>query len=233
MQNRYTTYGMKVLFVYAHEDPQSFGAALHNRALSYFERGEHKSVVSDLYALGFHAVAEKWDFVVSGGPHQNYMLEQKRVADKGLSAFSEDIKEEITKLRNAELVIFEFPLWWSAAPAIMKGWFDKIFAMGIAWDGDHRYQHGLLAGKKALVVTTSGDPEDYYATNGMHGATVEQHLYPLLHSTFAHAGMDVLKPFVAHNLTIAEESERQDIIESLERYLEKTTQTPEYIYKHN
>lgn len=224
---------MNVFFVYAHEDPTSFGAALHNRALSYFEKHATTTTVSDLYASGFHAVAEKWDFKVSGGAHKNYMFEQQRVSKDGGSMFAEDIQQEISRLRIADLVIVEFPLWWSAPPAMMKGWFDKIFALGVAWDGDHRYSKGLLKGKQVLVVTTAGDTDVQYSASGIHGATVEQHLYPLLHSTLAHSGMDVLKPFVCSGLTLSSQEERQDMLDNLEKYLMTLDENPAYLYKHS
>jgi NAD(P)H dehydrogenase (quinone) len=224
---------MNIFCVYAHEDPASFGAALHNRALSYFEKNGHTVTISDLYASGFHAVAEKWDFKVSGGAHKNYMLEQQRVAgvDNG-SAFAEDIKSEIAKLRAADLIVIEFPLWWSAPPAIVKGWFDKVFALGVVWDGDHRYEKGFLRGKQALVLCGAGDSEDFYSAEGIHGATITQHLYPLLHSTLAHSGMDVLKPFVVSGLTMASDDERRIHLEKLDAYFETWATDPKYIYKH-
>lgn len=217
--------------VYAHEDATSFGAAVHNRALSYFEKNGHSVVVSDLFGLGFHAVAEKWDFKVSGGMHQNYMLEQGRAA-RSDTGFAEDIKSEIAKIRAADLIVVEFPLWWSAPPAIMKGWFDKVFAMGVAWDGNHRYKNGLLAGKQCLVVTSAGDAADAYSSTGIHGATVEQHLYPLLHSTLAHAGLDVWKPFITTGLTLAGDDERQNVLNTLDEFLAQNIASPAFIYKH-
>lgn len=224
---------MNVLFVYAHDDPKSFGAAMHNRALSYFEKNGHQNEVSDLYASGFQAVAAKWDFKVSGGAHQNYMLEQKRVSDSGDdNAFAEDIKQEIAKVRKADLILFEFPIWWSAPPAIMKGWFDKVFALGVAWDGDHRYASGLLKGKQALIIAGAGDSEAHYSEDGIHGATLVQHLYPLLHSTLAHAGIDVHKPFLTFGLTVADDGEREAYLSDLDKYLAKIATSPEFIYKH-
>lgn len=223
---------MNVLFVYAHQDPESFGAAMHNMALGYFEKRSDTCVVSDLYGSGFHAVAEKWDFKTSGGAHQNYMLEQRRVAASKEFGFAEDIKTEIARIRKADIIIFEFPLWWGSTPAILKGWFDKVFALGVVWDGDHRYKTGLLGGKQAFVLTSTGDDEKKYSAEGMHKATVEQHLYPLLHSTLAHAGLDVHKPFIAHGLTIASDDDRSAFLDALPKYLEKSLTTPTYIYKH-
>ena len=95
---------MNVFCIYAHEDPASFGAAMHNRILSYYEKNGHQVTVSDLYGSGFHAVAEKWDFKVSGGAHQNYMMEQARAA-KDSTAFAEDIKEVITTFHEYRKIL--------------------------------------------------------------------------------------------------------------------------------
>lgn len=222
---------MNILFVYAHDDPASFGASMHNRALSFFEQKGYKAVISDLYASGFHPVAAKWDFKSLSGAHKNYMLEQNSAVHSD-GAFAEDIKAEIEKIRSADIVVFEFPLWWSSTPAVLKGWFDKVFAMGVAWDGDHRYKSGLLGGKKAMVITSAGDREQDYSPDGIHGATITQHLYPLLHSTLAHAGFDVYRPFITTGLTNSDEEERQKHIDELGIYLEKNFESPDFIYKH-
>lgn len=224
---------MNVFMVYAHQDPASFGSAMHNRALGFFEKRGDTVVISDLYGSGFHAVAAKWDFKVSGGVHQNYMMEQKRSSERDSdSSFAEDIKQEVDRLRKADLLVVEFPLWWSAPPAIMKGWFDKVFALGVVWDGDHRYEHGLMRGKQALVITGAGDPESYYQPGGIHRASVTQHLFPLLHSTLAHSGMDIVKPFVAYNLTIASEEGRGAELQRLDAYLQSFGQKPDYLYRY-
>lgn len=224
---------MNVLFVYAHQDPESFGAAMHNLTLGIYEKRGDVCVISDLYASGFHAVAEKWDFKTSGGAHTNYMLEQKRVSAGDASSFAEDIKSEIAKIRKADLIIFEFPVWWSSTPAILKGWFDKVFALGVTWDGDHRYRTGLLAGKKALVIAGAGDSKDLYSAEGLHGATIEQHLYPLLHSTLAHAGLDVYTPFIATGLTSATDERCQTILDDLQAHVTSLIDNPTYLYKHS
>jgi len=222
---------MNVLFIYAHDDPASFGASMHNRALSFFEQKGYKAEISDLYASGFHAVAAKWDFKSLSGSHKNYMLEQSSAVNKD-GAFAEDIKSEIEKIRRADIIVFEFPLWWSSTPAVLKGWFDKVFAMGVAWDGDHRYKGGLLGGKKAMVITSAGDSEHDYSLDGIHGATITQHLYPLLHSTLAHAGFDVYRPFISTGLTTSDEQDRQKYIDELGVYLDKNHESPDFIYKH-
>src|SRR3954462_9332565 len=114
---------MNILIVYAHQEPTSFTAAMKNVALDTLSRQGHTVVVSDLYAQGFSAVAQKWDFVTTSGKHFNYMLEQKHAARLDF-AFSPDIVGEIEKIQQASIILFIFPLWWYSVPAIMKGWFD-------------------------------------------------------------------------------------------------------------
>jgi NAD(P)H dehydrogenase (quinone) len=159
------------------------------------------------------------------------MLEQKRVAQNEEAGFAEDIKSEIAKIRKADLIIFEFPLWWGSVPAIMKGWFDKVFALGVVWDGDHRYETGLLGGKQTLVITSTGDNAELYSSTGIHRATVEQHLFPLLHSTLAHAGLDVIKPYIATGMTIASDNDRQQYLDNLQLYLQDVVDRPTLLYK--
>src|SRR5437868_6401700 len=101
---------MNILVVYAHHEPTSFTGAMKNVALEVLSGQGHSVVVSDLYAQGFSAVAQKWDFVTTTGKHFNYMLEQKHAASLDL-AFSPDITGEIEKLHTADVVLFLTPIW--------------------------------------------------------------------------------------------------------------------------
>ncbi len=226
---------MNVFVVYAHQDPMSFGSAIHNRTLKFFEGRGDTVTVSDLYGAGFQAVAAKWDFKTSGGAHENYMFEQKRSAQKEADAsFAEDIKQEVERLRAADLLVLEFPLWWSAPPAILKGWIDKVFALGVVWDGDHRYSQGYMRGKQVLVTVSAGESESNYSPTGVHKASITQHLFPLLHITLAQTGMDVLLPYIAYNLTVASEDDRAAILAKLDVTLDQyfNSNVAVYLYRH-
>src|SRR3954462_6144771 len=108
---------MNILIVYAHQEPTSFTAAMKNVALDTLSRQGHTIVVSDLYAQGFNAVAQKWDFVTTSGKHFHYMLEQKHAANLDL-AFSPDITSKIEKVHAADIILFLTPIWWFSVPAI-------------------------------------------------------------------------------------------------------------------
>ena len=65
------------------------------------------------------------------------------------------------------LSYFQFPLWWFSVPAILKGWFDKIFMFGGIYGGEYdRYDKARLTDKIAMISTTTGSPEGSYAANG-------------------------------------------------------------------
>ncbi len=223
---------MNILLVSAHDDPKSFVAAMNNTALSVLERADHKVAVSDLYAQQFNPVANVWDFTTNSGVHANYMFEQQRAVNTG-SGFSPDITAEMEKVKEADLMIFHFPLWWGGPPAILKGWFERIFALGFAWGAENKFEKGLLRGKKALLVVSVGDPASYYSSKGIHKATVEQHLYPLIHNTLAFCGLDVLKPTVVYNLTASNQGELDLALTNYRGRLDKIEQANEYVFKQS
>jgi NAD(P)H dehydrogenase (quinone) len=189
---------MTILSVYAHHEPSSLTSALKNTAIATLMHQGHTVLETDLYGSGFSPKAEKYDFTTTSGSHFNYMLEQKHAQQDNMG-FAPDIIAEMEKLAQAEIVIFHTPLWWLSVPAVLKGWFDRVLAMGVAWDGGKIYESGLLRGKKAMLCVVAGGPEDYFRLDGKHKATMEQILHPIQHGTLAFCGFDVIEPFVILN----------------------------------
>jgi len=72
------------------------------------------------------------------------------------------LAEQIAALQRAEILVLVFPTWWFGLPALLKGWFDRVWAPGIAFDhptepgGRITAQLGGL--RHCLVVTTLGSP---------------------------------------------------------------------------
>jgi len=219
---------LNVLIVYAHHEPSSFTAAMKNLAVEVLSHQKHNVVVSDLYAQGFNAPAQKWDFVTTTGGHFNYMLEQKHAANLDL-AFSPDILSEIQKIRVAELVILVTPLWWFSVPAILKGWFDRVLAMGVAYDGGKIYEKGLMRGKQAMLITAAGHPAEYYLEEGRHKASPLQILHPVNHGTLAFCGFDVHEPFVALNVMGLGTADRAKVLTDLQFRLEHVLDSPQWL----
>lgn len=201
---------------------------MKNVAFEVFGRAGHSVVVSDLYGEGFNPAAQKWDFITTTGEHFNYMLEQRHAARLDL-AFSPDIVGEIQKLQIAEIVLFVAPIWWFSVPAIMKGWFDRVLAMGVAWDGGRIYEKGLLRGKQAMLIVSAGGPGEYYQTNGLHKAIPEQILHPINHGTLAYCGMNVHEPFVALNVLGSSPAALDKMLNDLRFRLEHLIDSPQWL----
>lgn len=223
---------MNIFIVYAHHEPTSFTSAMKNVAVEVLSRQGHNVTVSDLYGQGFSAVAQKWDFVTTTGGHFNYMLEQKHAARLDL-AFSPDILGEIQKLQAADIVLFVAPIWWFGVPAILKGWFDRVLAMGVTWDGGKIYEDGLLLGKQAMLIAAAGGPTAYYLENGRHRATPLQILHPINHGTLAFCGFNVHEPFVALNVLGAGQKGRVQMLNELYFRLDHLIDSPQWLVKYD
>ncbi|HEU5005061.1 MAG TPA: NAD(P)H-dependent oxidoreductase [Candidatus Saccharimonadales bacterium] len=219
---------MNILIVYAHNEPSSFTAAMKNLATEVLARQGHTVTISDLYGSGFNPSAQKWDFVTTSGGHFNYMLEQKHAAGLG-NAFAPDISAEINKVQVADFVIFVAPLWWHSVPAILKGWFDRVLAMGFAWDGGQFYEKGLLRGKQAMLVVSVGHPAEYYQSTSEHKASINQFLHPINYGTLAFCGFNVHEPFAAMNVLGMDDAAREQALKEFQFRIEHFLDSPNWL----
>ncbi|MNO42986.1 Glutathione-regulated potassium-efflux system ancillary protein KefF [compost metagenome] len=210
---------MNVLIVHAHPEPKSFTAALRDQAVQTLEAQGHQVQVSDLYAMNWNPVASADDFSTRENPeYLVYALEQRLgVKSQSLAA---DIQQELDKLLWADLLILNFPIYWFSAPAILKGWIDRVLVSGICYGGKRFYDQGGLAGKKALVTVTLGGREHMFGEGAIHGP-LEDMLRPILRGTLAYVGLDVLPPFVAWHVPYISDEAREAFLEQYRQRLEK------------
>jgi NAD(P)H dehydrogenase (quinone) len=195
---------MNVLLVYAHPEPKSLNGSLKNFSVKHLEDAGHVVQVSDLYAMKWKASLDADD---STDRHANARfdpsLDSRRAFEHGLQ--SQDIALEQDKLRWADAVILQFPLWWFSMPAILKGWVERVYAYGFAYGiGEHsdarwgdRYGEGTLAGKRAMLIVTTGGWESHYSARGINGP-IDDVLFPIHHGVLYYPGFDVLPPFVVY-----------------------------------
>lgn len=198
---------MKVLIVHAHPEPQSFTAALRDQATATLQAQGHEVQVSDLYAMNWNPVASASDFTSRENPdYLVYALEQRLgVKSQSIAA---DIQQELDKLLWADLLILNFPIFWFSAPAMLKGWIDRVLVSGVCYGGKRFYDQGGLAGKKALVTVTLGGREHMFGEGAIHGP-LEDMLRPILRGTLAYVGFEVLEPFVAWHVPYISDEARQ------------------------
>ncbi|WP_409303894.1 NAD(P)H-dependent oxidoreductase [Peribacillus sp. SCS-155] len=187
---------MNIFIVYAHPEPKSMNGFLKDFAVETLSTAGHDVIVSDLYAMDFKAVADCDDFTELYNPEKlNYILEQYHASKK--RTFTKDILDEQDKLLWADIVIFQFPIWWTESPAILKGWFDRVLAYNFAYGPGH-YDQGNLRGKKAMLsITHGGSSLSNYGIFGIKG-DLDQRLFNIQHEKLFFCGMDVINPFLFH-----------------------------------
>jgi len=101
-------------------------------------------------------------------------------------------------VEHADLVVLIFPLWWAGMPAVLKGWFDRVFTQGFAYGlhdatgNTRKYGDGAFAGKRGLIITTAGDRESAFGARGLNG-NIHDLLFPITHGIFWYTGIAPLK----------------------------------------
>jgi NAD(P)H dehydrogenase (quinone) len=136
---------MRVLVVYCHPDPASFTAAIRDEALRSLASASHDVRLIDLYAEGFNPV-------LSLEQRRAYHTEGENLA--GIGAHLEH-------LRWAEALVFVYPTWWYAQPAMLKGWLDRVWvphATFVMPEGNAPITRILTNIRHVVAVTTLGSP---------------------------------------------------------------------------
>ncbi|MGA2394481.1 MAG: NAD(P)H-dependent oxidoreductase [Candidatus Lustribacter sp.] len=133
---------MNHLIVVAHPASDSFTMALARTYASELEALGQKPQMRDLYRMGFDPVLTAYELEGVGADHPARA----------------DVAQAQADLRAADVVTIMYPLWWLSMPAMMKGYIDRVFARGFAYESANGRVHGLLAGKQAVLVTVSGAP---------------------------------------------------------------------------
>ena len=176
---------------------------------------------SDLYGMQWKPVLDATDFPDRQRLDRLAFIEESGHAYRS-GAQALDVSAEQDKLAEADAVVFQFPLWWFGPPAILKGWFDRVFAHGLAYGyrgagNTYRYGEGGLTGKRALLSVTVGGPHADYGPRGINGP-LDQLLFPVTHGTLFFAGMTVLPTFAVYG---ADHLDTPAVADALSRYREK------------
>lgn len=188
---------MHALIVHAHPEPRSFNAALRDVAAQTLVAMGHSVEVSDLYAEGFDPVERPGHYGGRADPAYFSALAEQRNAWQ-TATVPADVRREIDRLERAELVILQFPLWWHAQPAILKGWFDRVFLSGGLYTSRMRYDRGYFRGRRAICSITTGAPARAFGP-GSRGGDLVTLLWPIEYSLY-YMGYAVLPAFVAHGI---------------------------------
>lgn len=149
---------MRVLVVYCHPNPQSLIGAAKHRSLAALATAGHEIRLTDLYEAGF----------------QPEMTSSERRTHK-VPGVDQDLRSHVDDLAWAEALVLIYPTWWSAQPAMLKGWIDRVWVAGVAWTmepGATRPKPKLRNVRRIVVVTTHGSSKLVNALQGEPGKRV-------------------------------------------------------------
>jgi NAD(P)H dehydrogenase (quinone) len=201
---------MHAHIVLAHPETQSFNGRLVDVAKIALQDESWEVTVSDLYGMGFDP-CEKQDFYANpkDSSRFNVQAEQRHASDQG--NIPVNIKEEIDYLDSADLLILQYPMWWHLPPAILKGWYDRVFLYGEIYTSSKRFESGRFSNKRAMLSITVGTSAETYAHNGRSG-DIDLMLWPI-NFTLAYVGYKVLEPFIAYGVEAGISYSNPEVIE--------------------
>lgn len=136
---------MRVQAVLAHPLADSFAAAVHRTAVAALARAGHEVTETDLYAEGFASA-------LTAAERAAYMTPDYDTAA---------VEPLVQRLRAAQGLVLTYPHWWFDTPAILKGWFDRVWAPGVTFRHDRdggRIEPLLKDLRKVAVLTSFGSP---------------------------------------------------------------------------
>ncbi|WP_343306504.1 NAD(P)H-dependent oxidoreductase [Chitinophaga niabensis] len=201
---------MKILIVYAHPESKSMNAAMFHEAIETLKAAGHEVQTTDLYAMQFNPVSDRHNFTSTLDP-EFFKQQLEEVHATKVNGFIPGLDAEQQKVEWCDLMIWQFPLWWFSVPAILKGWVDRVFAMGRTYGGGHIYETGIFSGKKALLSLTTGGKEADYLKNGFNGDLLSM-LKPLHRGILQFTGFSVLQPQVVYGPARISSAEREEAL---------------------
>jgi putative NADPH-quinone reductase len=134
---------LRVLVVYAHPLETSYLSAVHARVVEALRaRGRE---VDDL-----NLYKEKFDPVLSPEQMRTYVDPSKNTLEVGTY---------VERLRSADALVLVFPVWFDGLPAIMQGYFQRVFLPGVATviDENGLFHRNLVNLKRLAAVCTYGE----------------------------------------------------------------------------
>jgi len=190
---------MNHLIIYANHNDGSFNhAVLENITKKFLSLG-HEVVVRNLYKLNWNPVLTTEDLKA---------LHQGEIPA--------DIAREQELVAWSDMLTVIYPVWWTSMPAILKGYFDRVFSYGFAYGPTPNGIEGFLKGKKVLLLSSTGQPRDIYEQSGMYKAmnmTTDTGI-------FKFCAMDVIGHIYFPSIQTVSDKVREEYIDAVIKFID-------------
>lgn len=163
---------MHILIVLDHPNPKSFSRAVADEFIKGAQQSGHSTELADLHSENFNPI---WTMADVDGD-----LRSERLAD---------IRQEHTRIERADAICLVFPLYWWGMPSMMKGWIDRVWTYGWAYNQLGQTELSLQRNRSGLLLVPAGARSDEIEANG-HLASMEN---SWLKATFGYFGFNPRK----------------------------------------
>lgn len=132
----------RALVLFAHPCEESFSAALHRRVVESLAAADWEVDDCDLHAEGFQPI----------------LTAEERRGYHDLASNCDPVRPYVDRLQAADALVLVFPVWNYGFPAILKGYFDRVFVPGVSFDlrPDGGIGPALHNIRRIVAVTTYG-----------------------------------------------------------------------------
>lgn len=144
---------MHILTVLDHPNPQSFSAAIAHAFMSGARAAGHTTELADLHAEGFSPLWSTADADPEAHPNSGH-----------------GIVAEQQRIERADAICLVFPLYWWGMPAMMKGWVDRVWSWGWAYDQLDDPNTSLQRPRSGLLLVPAGARSDEIEAKGYRAA---------------------------------------------------------------
>jgi putative NADPH-quinone reductase len=193
----------RALVVYCHPSSTSFAAAARDRVVAGLEASGTRVRLTDLYGEGFTPE-------LSADEHAAHL-------DPGVDP---SIASHAENLMWCDTLVLVYPTWWSGQPAMLKGWFDRVWASGVAWElpeEANRLAPRLRNIRRIVAVTTHGSPKHVNMIQGESGKrTMTRSLRAMCHPLCRTSWLAL------YNIDRCSESERLMFLDRVEQLFRRS-----------
>ncbi|WP_146147817.1 NAD(P)H-dependent oxidoreductase [Phyllobacterium sophorae] len=128
---------MHTLILLAHPEKNSLNVQLARSAQEKLKWNGNSVELVDLYREAFDPLEAEHHYAKR--LNEAFFSPYRNKATSDLGTLPPDVMRAIDQLDRADLVVFQFPLWWWLMPAILKGWIDRVFVWGSVFTSKMRY----------------------------------------------------------------------------------------------
>ncbi|HNQ68615.1 MAG TPA: NAD(P)H-dependent oxidoreductase [Bacteroidales bacterium] len=184
---------MRALIIYANYKEPSFTSSIRDEIAETFHNNGHEVVVRDLYEIKFNPVLSKKDL--------------ESIANE---VHPIDIMNEQKFIQWADIICFVYPIWWSGMPAILKGYIERVFVMGYAFEFKGDEVIPLLKNKKVAIFNTTSSKNVYKNDKSLEALNIITQ-----DCIFGFCGMEVVEHKYFKAIIDASEKEKSKIFDEV------------------